>query len=48
VIDLARPRTLSMTETPEFNAYTRRIHDIFRATGVLAEDETASSRGRAA
>jgi NitT/TauT family transport system ATP-binding protein len=48
VINLARPRTLSMTETPEFNAYTRRIHDIFRATGVLAEDETASSRGRAA
>ena len=39
VIDLPRPRTLSITETPEFNAYTRRIHDIFRATGVLAEDE---------
>jgi NitT/TauT family transport system ATP-binding protein len=38
VIDFPRPRTLSMTETPEFNAYTRRIHDIFRATGVLAED----------
>ena len=36
-IDLPRPRTLSMTETPEFNAFTRQIHDIFRATGVLAE-----------
>jgi NitT/TauT family transport system ATP-binding protein len=39
VIDLPRPRTLSMTEAREFNAYTRRIHDIFRATGVLAEEE---------
>jgi hypothetical protein len=28
-----------MTETREFSAYTRRIHDVFRATGVLAEDE---------
>jgi NitT/TauT family transport system ATP-binding protein len=37
IIDLPRPRTLSMTETPEFSVYTRRIHDIFRATGVLAE-----------
>jgi NitT/TauT family transport system ATP-binding protein len=40
VIDLPRPRTLSMTETPEFSVHTRRIHDIFRATGVLAADET--------
>jgi hypothetical protein len=30
-----------MTETPEFSAYTRRIHDIFRATGVLAEEKTS-------
>jgi NitT/TauT family transport system ATP-binding protein len=36
-IELPRPRTLSMTETPEFSAYTRQIHDIFRAAGVLAE-----------
>jgi NitT/TauT family transport system ATP-binding protein len=42
IIDLSRPRTLSMTETPEFSAYTRRIHDIFRATGVLAEDEAVA------
>jgi NitT/TauT family transport system ATP-binding protein len=48
-IDLPRPRTLSMTETPEFAAYTRRIHDIFRATGVLAEGESAQvAAGRAA
>jgi len=38
IIELPRPRTLSMTEATEFSAYTRRIHDIFRATGVLAED----------
>ena len=39
VVDLPRPRTLSMTETPAFSAFIRRIHDIFRATGVLAADE---------
>ena len=39
-IDLPRPRTLSMTETPEFSAFTRQIHEIFRATGVLTEDGT--------
>jgi NitT/TauT family transport system ATP-binding protein len=42
IIDLPRPRTLSMTETLEFSAYTRRIHDIFRATGVLAEDKAVA------
>ena len=36
-IDLPRPRTLSMTEAPQFGHYTRRIHEVFRAIGVLAD-----------
>jgi NitT/TauT family transport system ATP-binding protein len=37
VIELPRPRTLAMTEAPAFSAYTRQIHEVFRASGVLAE-----------
>ena len=36
-IDLPRPRTLAMRETPEFNAYNRRILDLLLARGVLRE-----------
>jgi NitT/TauT family transport system ATP-binding protein len=36
-IDLPRPRTLAMRESPQFNAYSREILDIFLARGVLRE-----------
>jgi NitT/TauT family transport system ATP-binding protein len=36
-VDLPRPRHLAMTETQQFTAHTRQIHDIFRKMGVLAE-----------
>ena len=36
-IDLPRPRTLAMRETPEFAAYSREILDVFLARGVLRE-----------
>jgi NitT/TauT family transport system ATP-binding protein len=36
-IDLPRPRTLAMRETPEFAAYSRDILDRFLAQGVLRE-----------
>jgi NitT/TauT family transport system ATP-binding protein len=36
-IDLPRPRTLAMRESPEFAAYSRQILDIFLARGVLRE-----------
>jgi NitT/TauT family transport system ATP-binding protein len=36
-IDLPRPRTLAMRESPEFAAYSREILDIFLARGVLRE-----------
>jgi NitT/TauT family transport system ATP-binding protein len=36
-IDLPRPRTLSMRETPEFARYNREILDLFLARGVLRE-----------
>ena len=37
-IDLPRPRTLSMRETPEFNHYNRQILDLLLARGVLREN----------
>ena len=36
-IDLPRPRTLAMRETPEFSRYSRQILDLFLARGVLRE-----------
>jgi NitT/TauT family transport system ATP-binding protein len=36
-IDLPRPRTLAMRETPEFTGYNRRILDLLLARGVLRE-----------
>src|SRR5690348_2704639 len=36
-IELPRPRTLAMRETPEFAGYIREILDLFLARGVLRE-----------
>ena len=36
-VDLPRPRTLALRETPEFAAYSRQILDLFLARGVLRE-----------
>ena len=36
-IDLPRPRTLAVRDTPQFAAYNRRIRDLFLASGVLRE-----------
>ena len=36
-IDLPRPRTLAMRETPKFAEYSRQILDLFLARGVLRE-----------
>jgi NitT/TauT family transport system ATP-binding protein len=36
-IDLPRPRTLAMRESPEFNGYNRQILDLLLARGVLRE-----------
>jgi NitT/TauT family transport system ATP-binding protein len=36
-IELPRPRTLAMRETPKFAGYTREILDLFLARGVLRE-----------
>jgi NitT/TauT family transport system ATP-binding protein len=36
-INLPRPRTLAMRETPEFAQYSRQILDLFLARGVLRE-----------
>ena len=36
-IDLPRPRTLAMRDTPEFSRYCREILDLFLARGVLRE-----------
>jgi NitT/TauT family transport system ATP-binding protein len=36
-IDLPRPRTLAMRESPEFAQYSREILDVFLARGVLKE-----------
>ncbi|HZT52429.1 MAG TPA: ABC transporter ATP-binding protein, partial [Stellaceae bacterium] len=37
-IDLPRPRTLAMRETPEFARYSREILGLLLARGVLRED----------
>jgi NitT/TauT family transport system ATP-binding protein len=36
-IELPRPRTLAMRETPKFASYVREILDLFLARGVLRE-----------
>ena len=36
-IELPRPRTLAMRESPEFARYSRQIFDRFLARGVLRE-----------
>jgi NitT/TauT family transport system ATP-binding protein len=36
-IDLPRPRTLAVRESPEFNRYSRQILELFLARGVLRE-----------
>ena len=36
-IDLPRPRTLSMRQTPAFARYSERISRVFQALGVLRE-----------
>jgi NitT/TauT family transport system ATP-binding protein len=41
-IDLPRPRTLAMRETPEFVAYMRQILELFLARGVLRESGAAA------
>ncbi len=38
VIDLPRPRTLDVRDTPEFNAYTARIRARFKQLGVFSND----------
>jgi NitT/TauT family transport system ATP-binding protein len=38
-IELSRPRKLAIRETPEFIQYNRRIREIFRAQGILVEEE---------
>jgi NitT/TauT family transport system ATP-binding protein len=36
-VDLPRPRTLEMRETPEFGRYTRQIRSLFEEWGILLE-----------
>ena len=43
-IDLPRPRTLAMRETPEFAEYSRQILELFLARGVLAGTLSAHTR----
>jgi NitT/TauT family transport system ATP-binding protein len=38
-IDLPRPRTLAMRESPEFAHYNRQIFDLLLASGVLREQQ---------
>jgi NitT/TauT family transport system ATP-binding protein len=41
-IDLPRPRTLAMRETPQFADYSRRIMEIFLARGVINEHKVGT------
>jgi NitT/TauT family transport system ATP-binding protein len=38
MIDLPRPRTFELRDTPEFNAYTGQIRKIFKELGVFRND----------
>ncbi len=40
-IDLPRPRSLHMRDTPEFASYNRRIREVFQAQGILVESSEA-------
>jgi NitT/TauT family transport system ATP-binding protein len=41
-INLPRPRTLAMRETPQFAGYSRRIMEIFLARGVINEHKVGA------
>ena len=41
-IELPRPRTLAMRETPQFAEYSRRIMEIFLARGVINEHKVGT------
>ena len=45
-IDLPRPRTLAIRETPEFSRYSREILDLLLARGVLRESDTHNESER--
>jgi NitT/TauT family transport system ATP-binding protein len=47
-IDLPRPRTLDMRETPDFGVYTRRIREIFTTMGVLRRSPASATANTAA
>jgi NitT/TauT family transport system ATP-binding protein len=40
-VDLRRPRTLALRETPEFLGYTAEIVDVLKASGILREGREA-------
>jgi NitT/TauT family transport system ATP-binding protein len=44
-VDLPRPRTMAMRETPEFGAYTKQIRAMFEEWGVLRTERTAKPMG---
>ncbi|MBJ3778619.1 ABC transporter ATP-binding protein [Acuticoccus mangrovi] len=39
-IDLPRPRTLALRETPEFTGYTRRLRSTFELLGIMKKSGT--------
>jgi NitT/TauT family transport system ATP-binding protein len=45
-IDLPRPRTLAMRDTPRFGQYSQQILDLFLARGVLRETDGRSKHAR--
>ena len=47
-VDLPRPRTMAMRETPEFGAYTKQIRAMFEEWGVLRTERTAKPMGAVA
>lgn len=46
-IDLPRPRTMAMRDTPQFARYTRQILDLFVARGVLKEHSSKEHASKA-
>ncbi len=45
-IDLPRPRTFDLVETPEFGRYARRIREVFAAWGVLGGGPGAAAEAQ--